>query len=369
MTSMLSAWAEPTDSDLTCFEGSIEEPSGIVRLSYPPLFHADRRGFCRGMVEATLRQPGVRAAGVDLAKASFQVEFTPEKRAAREMADAITAAVRAALDAESRVEGGWFQRQQSERAWAALSAYASDDGASIWELLRVEPDRILLHHQALHDGRDRLAALADAIARSKGVDFCRVSLWSAQLEVRFDPSQVSVDQLLEGLERERARLARKGVAEVPSTRLTHVDLSGEIEGPPPVATGVRRIWYLAQAGGSLILTAVAYVLPVVPTWPFMMATSYYLSRSSPRLHDLLLRSWFFGPLIHDWEKYRGLSLPSKGRLVGLMVLMTIVTLILVPVTPLLLLLMALSSLLTLYGIARMPGVKAGIAAPLPVPAV
>ena len=84
-----------------------------------------------------------------------------------------------------------------------------------------------------------------------------------------------------------------------------------------------------MAGGSFVLTLVGLIVPGIPTVPFLLATSYYLVRSSPRLSRLLSRSWFFGPILTDLSKRGGLRPINKIKLIGLTLVLGTVTLVLI----------------------------------------
>jgi uncharacterized membrane protein YbaN (DUF454 family) len=56
----------------------------------------------------------------------------------------------------------------------------------------------------------------------------------------------------------------------------------------------------------------------------VLLASYCFARSSPRLERWLKRSPFFGPLLRDWERHRGIRRPVKVFSVCLVV--TVVTL-------------------------------------------
>ena len=45
------------------------------------------------------------------------------------------------------------------------------------------------------------------------------------------------------------------------------------------------------------------VLPVLPATPFLLLTSWFLIRASPRLNEKLLRSRVFGPFLRDWATH------------------------------------------------------------------
>ena len=59
------------------------------------------------------------------------------------------------------------------------------------------------------------------------------------------------------------------------------------------------------------LGVVGAVLPLLPTTPFLLLASYFFARSSRRLNEWLLRNRLFGPMIRDWQRYRGVRLKVK----------------------------------------------------------
>ena len=62
------------------------------------------------------------------------------------------------------------------------------------------------------------------------------------------------------------------------------------------------------------------LLPVLPTTPFLLLTSYFFLRSSHRLHARLLASRVFGPLLADWHEHRGVRLHVKITAVAVILL-------------------------------------------------
>lgn len=74
-----------------------------------------------------------------------------------------------------------------------------------------------------------------------------------------------------------------------------------------VLTGWRRWLYVSLGCVFLGLASVGAFLPGLPTTPFLILASYFLIRSSPRLHRRMLQSKTFGPLLRDWERHRGLT--------------------------------------------------------------
>jgi uncharacterized membrane protein YbaN (DUF454 family) len=122
-----------------------------------------------------------------------------------------------------------------------------------------------------------------------------------------------------------------------------------------VATGVKRLLYLALAGGMFLLTVVGLIVPGIPTVPFLLATSYFLARSSRWLDEKLRESIFFGSIVTEWERHRALGPQSKAKLMALSAAVVLAALILSPLSPLGLIALALVSSLSVYGVYRLPG--------------
>ena len=106
------------------------------------------------------------------------------------------------------------------------------------------------------------------------------------------------------------------------------------------------------------MTVVGLVVPGVPTVPFLLATSYYLARSSPRLNDRLRRTAIFGPILVEWEQYHGLSRSSKAKLIALTAAIVVVTVVLSAASPVAVVVILIIALFSAYGIARLPSLPA-----------
>ena len=93
--------------------------------------------------------------------------------------------------------------------------------------------------------------------------------------------------------------------------------------PPQAATGLRRVMYVALGLFFVGLAVLGAVLPVLPTTPFLLLASFFFVRSSQRLHDWLLRSRLFGPLLRDWNQHRAVR--PRVKVVALVMLAVAVT--------------------------------------------
>ncbi len=69
----------------------------------------------------------------------------------------------------------------------------------------------------------------------------------------------------------------------------------------------------------LVLGAIGAVLPLLPTTPFVLVAAWCFARSSPRLHQWLLATQMFGPMLRNWEENRCVPLRAKVTAVVMMV--------------------------------------------------
>jgi uncharacterized membrane protein YbaN (DUF454 family) len=88
--------------------------------------------------------------------------------------------------------------------------------------------------------------------------------------------------------------------------------------------GPRRVVYLTLAALFFGLAVLGAILPLLPTTPFLLLTSFLLVRSSPSLNDKLLRSRAFGPLLEDWHRHGGIR--PRVKVISIVVSLSAVTL-------------------------------------------
>ncbi len=100
--------------------------------------------------------------------------------------------------------------------------------------------------------------------------------------------------------------------------------AASVETRPTAVEGVRRVVYLTLAAVFFGLAVLGAILPLLPTTPFLLLTSFLLVRSSPALNDKLLRSRTFGPLLEDWHRHRGVR--PRVKAISIALSLTAVTL-------------------------------------------
>lgn len=88
------------------------------------------------------------------------------------------------------------------------------------------------------------------------------------------------------------------------------------------------IGFLWMCGGwtFLVVAGLGVVLPLVPATPFLLLASYCFYRGSPRMYAWLHRSKQFGPMLEDWEHYRGIRRGLKYRAIALVTVVVLTSL-------------------------------------------
>jgi uncharacterized membrane protein YbaN (DUF454 family) len=127
-----------------------------------------------------------------------------------------------------------------------------------------------------------------------------------------------------------------------------------LEAKPVRIGGVKRAIFLALAGVFFVLAALGAILPVLPSTPFLLLTSYFLLRCWPQMNDRLLRSRLLGPLLRDWQERGGVARKVKVKAI---LLVTIIVGLTMAFAKLPLIAVALIGLLAIVGIfvvARLP---------------
>jgi len=123
---------------------------------------------------------------------------------------------------------------------------------------------------------------------------------------------------------------------------------------PMLVTGPKRLLYLAAGGGSVLMTIVGVIVPGIPTVPFLLSSSYFLARSSPRAHALLEATPLFGDMVREWDAHQALSRTSKRRLAVFTLVIIAVTVVLAGPSPLVLGVVSVMAPACMIGIIRLP---------------
>ncbi len=318
----------------------LSEEHNLLTVRDRRMFQRGQESVCRALICAAARQPEVRAAQVDLGASLFRLEFNPGRASEQEMAERFAAAMRQAL-AEAEHDG----RPDGKRTnWAAMAAFPAHQSVSTWEIVREETNGIKLRNVILRHDSHMARRIAKEMRRRPGILSARVSQWRRDLKIRYEEGQMSDLAVVNAAEEILQRLLRNEIEPAHA---------GSDEAPA-VATGIRKVYYIVLASGSFALTVLGFIVPGVPTVPFLMATSYYLVRSSPWLNNKLRDAPFFGPILKDLQSAGALRPINKVKLIGLtLVVGTLTVLITLPPVGLILLISAVSGL-SMYAVSRIP---------------
>jgi uncharacterized membrane protein YbaN (DUF454 family) len=81
--------------------------------------------------------------------------------------------------------------------------------------------------------------------------------------------------------------------------------------PRPHASRAVRVVLVTAGTSSLALGLIGIFVPLLPTTPFVLLAAGCYARASTRLHDRLLRSRSFGPMIRELQRYRSIRYRTK----------------------------------------------------------
>lgn len=123
----------------------------------------------------------------------------------------------------------------------------------------------------------------------------------------------------------------------------------------PTVTGVKKITFLILAAMFFVLGVLGVALPVLPTTPFLLLTSYFLIRTSPRLNAALLKSPVLGQVLKEWQQDGGVRLSVKIQAISIVILVVTATLLLSPLSILLKCLLVLLAGIGIVVVIRLPG--------------
>ena len=82
---------------------------------------------------------------------------------------------------------------------------------------------------------------------------------------------------------------------------------------------LRLLGWRVLGCAALALGGLGVVLPLLPTTPLVILAAFAFAKSSPALHDWLLRNPTFGPIIADWRANGAIAPRHKAMAVSMMI--------------------------------------------------
>jgi uncharacterized membrane protein YbaN (DUF454 family) len=78
---------------------------------------------------------------------------------------------------------------------------------------------------------------------------------------------------------------------------------------------MKKVIFLTIAVICIILGSIGVVTPVLPTTPFLLLATYLFSRSSPKMHQLLLENRVFGKYLSNY--FNNKPIPVKEKVISI----------------------------------------------------
>ena len=318
---------------------TVQFADGRLDIRNPALFQRSRVALVEGLSREILQDSRVGSVFANLDFGHFRIRWQDSSIGAEQASELFVRALKKASAAIAQ------DRASSSRisGSAQLVGYRWGVRPLMFEVSQPGPGRMRFLPVGERNLPESWRTLARGVSHLHGVHRGAVKRWPRfRFELEYDPGMVSQEQLLR---------AMGGMLQYPAVSVQSPEAAAR---RPLQVRGPRRYLYFVMAGGSLALSMVGLMVPGIPTVPFLLAGSFYLARSSRRLHDRLTASRFPGQMLTEWETYRGMSLDSKRKLMGFSAVVIVITGILVPASPWVLVSLSGMAVLTLFGISRIP---------------
>ena len=81
---------------------------------------------------------------------------------------------------------------------------------------------------------------------------------------------------------------------------------------------------------SLLLGLIGIILPLLPTTPFVLLSSWCFFKSSKRAQNWLLNDSIFSTFILSWQNHKAITKSNKRKIICFMILSFAISIIFVP---------------------------------------
>jgi len=78
---------------------------------------------------------------------------------------------------------------------------------------------------------------------------------------------------------------------------------------------MKKYIYISLGILCIILGSIGVVTPVLPTTPFLLLATFLFSRSSDKLHNMLLKNKVFGKYLYNY--FNNVPIPLREKLVSI----------------------------------------------------
>ena len=84
---------------------------------------------------------------------------------------------------------------------------------------------------------------------------------------------------------------------------------------------IKRNLYIAIGCIALALGAIGSVLPLIPTFPFLLLAAFCFGKSSKRLHDWFIETNLYKKNLETYMQGKGMPMKAKLRIVTMVTLL------------------------------------------------
>jgi uncharacterized membrane protein YbaN (DUF454 family) len=81
---------------------------------------------------------------------------------------------------------------------------------------------------------------------------------------------------------------------------------------------MKKVLFISLGVISVVFGTIGIVTPVLPTTPFLLLAVYLFSRSSPKMHDFLLKNKVFGQYLSNY--FDNKPIPVKQKIYSILFL-------------------------------------------------
>jgi uncharacterized membrane protein YbaN (DUF454 family) len=266
------------------------------------------RGFCVRLIEVLIRSGRARAAQLDFRDNRLAVTFADQAMSRSEAARVLGESIR--LASMPVATTGTFEAIPASSCWDSFAFFCGDRQLpTTWWWTETSGGRVRLDGPSLNDSAIDPRVWTDLIP---GVRSSRPLRFSRGVSLKIDPERVSLDSVVDSID-DLCRI------------LTERAPSGSDHFPVAIDP-LSRMLHLGLAACSMSCAIGGILVPGVPTVPFVLLTSYHLSRCSVTLQNAFRRTPLFGSLGDDWATGRFIRPRNKIWLISISTTVLVVSL-------------------------------------------
>jgi uncharacterized membrane protein YbaN (DUF454 family) len=274
-----------------------------VRVVARTLFSLDDAAYVRNFVERAFQLPSVKAVQVNFRRGWGQVDYDP---IASPAADLLSELARLLVVDQPCHATSLYYRTDWNWSGRLSGTFRFERIRSDWQLIDERPGLLRLSHPQIGRHRRLIRQLAVQIAQDEGVVRAKVQPLDRSIAIAYDAARFDPQRILGRLEHVGNRLNQQ-----------RWEWLSEAERVIAVSKGLKRVVYRVLAVSNLGMTIFAFIMPAIPTPPFLVATIYFAMRSSPELDDWIARSRMFGRMVSDWKQYRAVRMAVKIKSISI----------------------------------------------------